>query len=128
MALNTAQIASGNITATQIESAYEPLDQKCDEFEYCVLEFIAGILAVAGIVPDVPTFKRSRIINRKEETEIILSAAEHLDEETILRKLPFLTPDEVDDILARRDAESAARYATSGTNDGEEPNTETEGE
>ena len=129
MALNTAQIASGNITATQIESAYEPLDQKCDEFEYCVLDFIAGILAVAGIVPDVPTFKRSRIINRKEETEIILSAAEYLDEETILRKLPFLTPDEVDDILARRDAESAARYATSGTNDGEESDTtETEGE
>lgn len=122
MALNTSQISAGNITATQILAAYEPLDQKCDEFEYCVLDFIAGILLAAGLDADVPTFKRSRIVNRQEETEIVLSAAEYLDEETVLRKLPFLTPDEIDDILARKDAESAARFAgvtPDGKEDGE---------
>lgn len=128
MALNTAQIAAGSITATQILAAYEPLDQKCDEFEYCVLDFIAGILAVAGIVPDVPTFKRSRIVNRQEETDIVLAAAEYLDEETVLRKLPFLTTDEVDDILKRRDAESSARFDQDGASDGEDVGVDNETE
>lgn len=114
MALNVAQISAGNITATQIESAYEPLDQKCDEFEYCVLDFISAILFIASLEPDVPTFKRSRIINRLEETQMILSAAEYLDEESVLRKLPFLTPDEVSEILKRKDAEDSARFAEQG--------------
>ena len=114
MALNTSQIAAGKVTATQIESAYEPLDEKCDEFEFCVIDFISGLLEVAGIAPDSPTFKRSRIINQTETTEMILSAAQHLDDETILRKLPFLTVDEIDDILERRDAEDSSRFSIGG--------------
>lgn len=126
MALNTAQIAAGNITATQILAAYEPLDQKCDEFEYCILDFISGLLSVAGIESDIPTFKRSRITNRKEETEIVLSAAEYLDEETVLRKLPFLTPDEIEGILARRDAEGSARFVPSKNLSSNESDTDDE--
>lgn len=117
MALNTAQIAAGNITATQILAAYEPLDQKCDEFEYCILDFINGILSVAGLKDDVPTFKRSRIVNRQEETDLILSAAEYLDDETVLRKLPFLTEDEIEGILNRKDAEESARYTIGGADE-----------
>lgn len=116
MALNTAQIAAGQITATQIESAYEPLDEKCDEFEYCVIEFIQGILQVAGI-KDNPTFKRSRIINQSELTTMVLSAADYLDDETILRKLPWLTEDEIDGILERKSLEIADRYKKIGAED-----------
>lgn len=119
MALNTSQIASGNITATQIESAYEPLDQKCDEFEYCVIEFINGLLAVAGI-EGTPMFKRSRIVNQKEITEMVVSAAEYLDEETVISKLPFLTVDEIDSVLKRRIAEDGARFSGVAPEDGEE--------
>ena len=110
MALDTEQIAAGQVTATQIEAAYEPLNEKTDEFELCIHEFINGILAVAG-VDDVATFKRSQIVNRKEETEMILLAAEYLDDETVLRKLPFLTEDEIDGILQRKGAEEIDRYA-----------------
>ena len=109
MALDTEQIAAGQVTATQIEAAYEPLNQKTDEFELCLHEFINGILAVAGI-DDVATFKRSQIVNRKEETEMILLAAEYLDDETVLRKLPFLTEDEIEGILQRKGAEEVDRY------------------
>lgn len=109
MALDTEQIAAGQVTATQIEAAYEPLNEKTDEFELCLHEFINGILAIAGI-EDVATFKRSQIVNRKEETEMILLAAEYLDDETILRKLPFLTEDEIEGILMRKDSEEADRY------------------
>ena len=110
MALDAEQIAAGNVTATQIEAAYEPLNQKTDEFELCLHEFINGILAVAGI-EDTATFKRSQIVNRKEETEMLLLAAEYIDDETMLRKLPFLTEDEIEGILQRKGAEEIDRYA-----------------
>lgn len=114
MALDTEQIAAGQVTATQIEAAYEPLNQKTDEFELCLHEFINGILAIAGI-EDTATFKRSQIVNRKEETEMLLLAAEYLDTETVLKKLPFLTEDEIEGILQRKGAEEIDRFGTTDT-------------
>ncbi len=114
MALDTEQIAAGQVTATQIEAAYEPLNEKTDEFELCLHEFINGILVIAGI-EDTATFKRSQIVNRGEETTMILQAAEYLDDETILRKLPFLTEDEVKGILQRKDAEEVDRFGNTET-------------
>ena len=83
--------------------------EKTDEFELCIHEFINGILTAAGI-KDTATFKRSQIVNRKEETEMLLLASEYLDDETILRKLPFLTEDEIEGILQRKDAEEVNRF------------------
>jgi F0F1-type ATP synthase gamma subunit len=112
MALDTEQIAAGQVTATQIEAAYEPLNEKLDEFELCLHEFINGILAIAGL-EDIATFKRSKVSNQKEEVEMILMCAEYLDDETILRKLPFLTEDEIEGILKRKDAEEVNRFTPS---------------
>ena len=109
MALDTEQIAAGQVTATQIEAAYEPLNEKLDEFELCIHKFINGILSIAG-VEDTATFKRSLIVNRKEETEMILMCADYLDDETILKKLPFLTEDEIEDIMKRKASEEVDRY------------------
>ena len=109
MALDTDSIANGNITATGIRAAYERLTHKCDGFETCVTDFIYGILKLAGI-DDSPVYKRSLIVNQSEETQVVLSAAQYLDDETILKHLPFLNPDEVDDILQRLKKEEAERY------------------
>lgn len=109
MALNTKIIAAGNVTATQIKAAYEPLNEKTDEFEYCVIDFIDAVLALIGL-EDTVTFKRSQISNMAEETNLILSAAQYLDEETVLRKLPFLNPDEVEEIMKRKSAEDIDRF------------------
>lgn len=38
-------------------------------------------------------------------TDMVLQAAEYLDDETVLRHLPFITVDEVKDILSRKAAE-----------------------
>lgn len=124
MALNVAQMAAGNVTATQITAAYEPMNNKADEFETCVTEFIQGLLRVAGI-EDTPTYKRERIANHLEITEMVMSAADVLDDETILNKLPWLTVDDIDGILKRKDAEDSARFAigvnaTSGEGNGTE--------
>lgn len=109
MALDTDKIAAGNITATAIEASYENLTLKCDDFEICVTTFIKGLLALLNIEDD-PTYKRSKIINMAEDTQMILSAAQYLDDETIIKHLPFLNPDEIDDILMRKRVEEAERF------------------
>ena len=109
MALDTDAIANGNTVATAIRAAYEPLNNKTDDFEYCVIEFIQKILELAGVEDD-PTFKRSTIINQSEETTMVLSAAQYLDDETILNHLPFISTDEVQDILDRRTKEESNRF------------------
>lgn len=69
-------------------------------FEYEVAEFVCGVLDLVG-VDAVPVFKRSQVVNQLEETQMVLAAADVLDTETILRKLPWVTVDEVEDVLAR---------------------------
>lgn len=116
MALDTEAIANGNTVATAIKASYEPLNAKTDDYEYCVIEFIQSILELAGIDDD-PTFKRSVIINQAEETNMILAAAQYLDQETILKKLPFISPDEVQNILDNTMTEETDRFDTEGDTD-----------
>lgn len=116
MALDTDKVSAGSVTATAIESSYENLTLKCDDLETCVTEFIKGLLGIIGI-DDSPTYKRSKIINMAEDTQMVLSAAQYLDDETILKHLPFLNPDEIEDILGRRNLEEAERYTQIEDND-----------
>ena len=109
MALDTEAIAQGNTVATAIRAAYEPLNAKTDDFEYCVIEFIQNVLELAGI-DDEPTFKRSMIVNQAEETNMVLAAAQYLDNESILKHLPFISPDEIDSILDNLTREEANRF------------------
>lgn len=111
MALDVKQIAAGNVTATQIKAAYEPLNEKLDNFEYCVTEFIEGIFEVAGI-NDTPTYTRSIISNTTEMIENIIAAGDYLDEEYITEKLLTVLgdADKVDEVLKRRAAEKLDRY------------------
>lgn len=109
MALDTDKITAGNVTATAIEASYENLTLKCDAYELCVVDFIRDLLALIG-VDDMPTFQRSKIINMQEDTQMVLSAAQYLDDETILKHLPFLNIDEISDIMARKTQEEAGRY------------------
>ena len=71
--------------------------------------YLEGLLELIG-VEDTPTFTRSKIVNQSEETNMVLASAQYLDDETILRKLPFITADEVDDILERRGLEEYDRF------------------
>lgn len=122
MALDTDKISAGNITATAIRAAYENLDLKSDRFEMCVSDFIDNILALVGI-EDSPTFKRTKVVNMGEETQMVLSAADYLDEETVLKHLPFISPDEIDEILAKKQKEDIDRYSQYENEEGEENET-----
>lgn len=110
MALNTQDIANGAATATQIRAAYEPLNSKADEYEYCVIDFISGILAVAGI-EDSPTFTRSTMVNTQEEVQTLVLAADYLPADYITKKIVTIygDADHAEDILKQQEAEATAR-------------------
>lgn len=111
MALDVEIISAGNITATQIEAAYEPLNQKTDEFEMCVIEFIRGILALAGI-EDKPTFTRSQISNRSEKLQNLLQSAEYIDSDTITEQVLILLDigDKYEDVINKLTEQETARF------------------
>lgn len=109
--LDTTKIQGGQKTATEITAAYQQMDNKVDEFEYCVGDFLYQLFALIGIDDD-PTFTRSKIVNQLEQTQMVLLAASYLDDETILSKLPWLTQEEIANILKRKSAEELERYST----------------
>ena len=111
MALKVQELSAGNKTATEITAAYEPINQKTDKFEYQVTEFINGILALAGI-DDEPTYTRSQMSNQPETIEMVLQAAEYLDDEYVTTKILTLLgdADKAKEVLKRKDAEAAYRY------------------
>lgn len=110
MALNTENIASGAATATQIRAAYEPINSKADEFEYCAIEFIHGILAVTGI-EDEPTFTRSIMVNAQEEIQTIVQAAQYLPDDYVTTKIVTILgdADKAEELLKQQDAENMER-------------------
>lgn len=126
MALDTETIASGAATATQIRAAYEPLNSKADEYEYCVIEFVQGILNLAGIEDD-PTFTRSYIVNKQEEIQTLTMSAQYLTEDYMTKKILTIMGDAdlADDMLQEKDAESMDRL--NGIEDTEQEENNAEG-
>lgn len=110
MALNVEDIKGGAVTATQIMAAYEPLNTKADEYEYCVIEFLQGILKVAGLEDD-PSFTRSKLVNASEDVQTVISAAAYLDDEYMTRKILTILGDgdKADEVMERKDKEDMDR-------------------
>lgn len=120
MALNPADIVGGAVTATQIQAAYEPMNVKADGFEYCVLEFIKGILGVAGITDETPTFTRSIIINQSEMITNLVQAALYLPQDYVTQKIMTILGDgdAVEDALKLMDMTDYARMTSGNAQDG----------
>ena len=111
MGLDTKEIASGAATATEITAAYEPLDQKTDDYEAQVKEFLADILNLAGI-DDAPTFTRRKIVNKAEEANMILAAAPYTSKEYTTRKLLSLfgDMDKVKEVMDQQMNDEGSRF------------------
>ena len=106
--LDVTKLQGGQKTATEINAAYQSMDNKVDQFEYCVIDFLQALFKIVGI-EDEPSFTRSKVTNQLEQTQMVLLAANYLDDETILNKLPWLTQEEVAEILRRKAAEDIER-------------------
>lgn len=106
MAVDYERIASGSVVTAQIKAAFQDLNAKCDDYEYCINQFVMSILELAGI-DDEPTFTRSIIVNVQEEVQTLLQAAQYLEPEYVTRKIMTLLGDGdmVDEVLKRIDAQ-----------------------
>lgn len=116
-ALDVHTVAAG-ATNDHIDAAYQPMDEEASDFEYQISEFVQRLLALMGI-DDAPVFKRTRISNQKEQVDMVMSEAQYLDRETVLRKLPNISPGEVPAIMERLDAEDAERMGSLAGAEGE---------
>ena len=111
MALDTKNIANGATTATQIKAAYEPLNAKCNLFEGCVTDFILALLALLG-VEDAPTYTRAILINKQEEIQNLLTAAQYLSDEYVTSKILEVNGDidKLQEVQAQKAAGDMARF------------------
>lgn len=128
MAMDTYNLASGSVTATQIIASYEPLRQKLDLQEDEVSDFIARLLTVAG-VEDEATYKRSLIINKGEEIDNYLKGAEYLDDIYITESIMTILgdKDQIKTVLERKAVEDQNRMTNGGGNlDNNEGNDDTQ--
>ena len=119
MAFNPYDIASGAATATQIEAAYDPLDEKLDIYERHISEFMARLLDIAG-VEDEPTYERNYHTNKGETIDNLLKGALYLDDLYVTEKIMTLMgdKDKVEEVLNRKAGDNIKRLTT-----GQEPET-----
>lgn len=117
MALDVDQIASGAVTATQIEAAYEPLNEKLDGYEAEITDFIMRLLEVAG-VQDKPTYTRSIMVNQTETINAVMNSAMVLDEDYMTEKIMTVLgdKDKVQEVLDRRAETNVNRMMNGNAN------------
>ena len=111
MCLDVNSLSASSKTATEIRAAYQPLDSKCDMYEYCIISFVQKILELAGI-DDTVTFTRSKVVNKSEEINMLLAAQAYLDDETLVEQVCTILGigDKVDEILRKRQREEQSRF------------------
>ena len=121
MALDTKNLASGAVTATQIEAAYEPLNEKADKYEYCILDFLADILQLAG-VEDNATFTRSMVVNTTETINNVLAASQYLPQDYVTKKIMTLLGDgdQAEQALKDIDGEDIDRFGAEEVTENED--------
>ena len=111
MCLDVNSLSAANKTATEMKAAYQPLDSKCDMYEYCVIEFVQKILELAGI-DDKVTFTRSKVVNKSDEINTLIAAQAYLDDETIVEQVCQILgiADKTDEIIRKRRTEEQSRF------------------
>lgn len=110
MALDVDKLSASNVTATQIKAAYELINQKTDQFEYQITEFITTLLEFLGI-DDTPTYTRSQMSNQAETVDIIVQGASYLSSEYITKKILTLLgdADKAEEVLKQIETEGMQR-------------------
>lgn len=121
--VNVTDLSAASKTATEIRFAYQPMDDKAGDFEFCIREAIGKLFQLIGI-DDEPSFKWNRIANQAEETQMVMTAAEYLNDEAVLKHLPWLTPEEVEEILKQKAADELGKFDGGAEGTGDTPTTD----
>lgn len=125
MCLDTKTIASGATTATQIQASYEPQNNRADELENGILDFIQRMLQIAGI-QDKPTFVRSVVVNKAEEIQILMQSAQFLPEEYLTKRILtiFGDIDAYDEVMRMKMGDEMDMAGLGGDDEDEEEETQ----
>ena len=109
-AFNPDDVKSGSTVVAQIKAAYEPMDEKANDFEYQVTDFLDNLLEIIGI-DDEATFQRSVIANQSEMITTVIQASQYLDDEYVTRKILDILGDgdQAEEILRRMDKQEIER-------------------
>ena len=128
-AFDSAAVTASNQSATAIRASYVPLDLKADDFERQVTRCINGLLALAGI-DDKPSYTRNQIVNKSEEVQTIMMAAEMLGQEYTVRKVLTILgdADQLDEVLESLDRNDMERFGTESKKQEEKQNGESQEE
>ena len=121
--LDVHTIAAG-ATNDHIDAAYQPMDEEADDFEFQIIECIVALLALQGVSEEdaTPSFKRNRVSNQKEQTDMVMEALDLVGEELALKKLPWLSADEVAARIDAMENNNITRYGNDfGTGNNKNP-------
>ncbi len=129
-ALNYRSLSTSGVTATAIDAAFTPVDDKCSEFEYLVIDFVQSILSLKDIQGESFHFVRQKLENKLEEAQVeqtkaatvqiivntIKSLDTELDTATILQAVKEIVPAlhdiDIDAVMRARDDESGSTFET----------------
>lgn len=109
-AFNPNDVKSGSTVTAQIDAAYEPLNLKANELEYCILDFVYALLEMLGI-KDEPTFTRDKLSNTDDKIRTLITAAPYLSKDYITEKILLILGDgdKTNDVLDQIAAEERDR-------------------
>lgn len=113
-AANPEGLSAGQLTATQIKSAYSRLKEFSGEIESNVFDFIRGMMKIAGIDEDETfTVEYNEPINATEEIQNVIASAQWLGEKATTKKLAALNglSDELEEIEKDKAAAAMEQFA-----------------
>lgn len=116
--VNIAELSAAQKTATEIRAAYQPMVDKCSFFRDHISDFIEKLFKLIGI-EDEPEYRFNQITNQLEETQMIMMASPALGEELTLKKMPFLSAEEIDSRIKELSAEDINRFNAPSEPEGE---------
>jgi SPP1 family phage portal protein len=109
MLFNAQDLSAGNKTATEINAAYQAQDDKCADFENHISTAISTLYYKIFGVWEIPKFKWQKIANQTEMTNMVMTALPVIGTRLALEKLPWVTPEEVQQRLDEMDEEDMTR-------------------
>lgn len=112
MGLDTSEFTGSSLTNVGIEAATINLNLKADGLEWGAFAFVQGVLKLIGVETEKITFKRREIVNKSEIVQDIILMAEYLDDETILKKCPYVDQEEIPEILENVNARRMTGYSS----------------
>lgn len=112
MALDMNELTGGSLTNVAIQAAMTNLNLKCDRYEWQVFDFVQQVLELAGIETESIRFVRQTIANKSEIMDDIYKAASDLDIRTRLKLNPYIMQEEIDNIVANREAEKLTQISS----------------